>query len=166
MKFTTIFSLVLFSAISTQSLAQNQSADCSTLHQQNQYQSAIIQCDNEFVSGNSRAGYLLGKMHYNGQGVQQDVERALDYYQLSAVNNNIDAQIALGVHYGANEEYKQSYAYFRLAANNGSDIATAGLEVIQPWLTAQDLSRAENFLQLVENAINSNASYYQRLAMR
>lgn len=45
--------------------------------------------------GNARAQYSLGYMYQKGEGVQKDIDKAKEYYQLSAKQGHVKAKSAL-----------------------------------------------------------------------
>lgn len=45
--------------------------------------------------GNARAQYSLGYMYQKGEGVNQDIDKAKEYYQLSAKQGHVKAKSAL-----------------------------------------------------------------------
>ena len=49
--------------------------------------------------GDASAQYRLGVMYYNGQGVEQDYQKALEWYEKSANQGDSDAQLNVGIMY-------------------------------------------------------------------
>ena len=47
--------------------------------------------------GHELAVYMLGVMHYNGQGVKQDVDKSIRYFEYVAKRGNPDAMFNLGI---------------------------------------------------------------------
>ena len=73
------------------------------------------------VSGAAEAQRALGHMHYCGDGVPQDYQRAAGLFKLAAEQGNADAQYNLGLsHYhgkGVPQDYKRASRLFKLAAH-------------------------------------------------
>ncbi len=81
-------------------------------------------------SGNGRAYTDLGRMYEQGNGVEQDYEKALEYYRLSAEAEDPDFK---GMRYaglmyrdgtGVEQNYSEAAACFQVAAESG-DVSAA-----------------------------------------
>lgn len=60
--------------------------------------------------------FLLGFSYFKGQGCQKDVNKALEYYNLSAKQNYVDALTGLGVYYLVNNDKVKAKEYLLQAA--------------------------------------------------
>lgn len=60
------------------------------------YGQALALLEPEAARGNARAQYAIGYMYYWGQGVEADLDRALDWIRRAAANGNGEAIEALG----------------------------------------------------------------------
>jgi TPR repeat protein len=67
--------------------------------------------------------YKLGYCYYNGDGVEEDVDKALEWFQKAIINNNDNENnciskslYAIGIIYFEKNEFKQSFHYFSRAA--------------------------------------------------
>ena len=49
------------------------------------------------VQGDARAQYALGEMYYRGNGVEQDMSKALEWFEKAARQGHPEAQSLLGV---------------------------------------------------------------------
>ena len=71
--------------------------------------------------------YLMGRMHNNGDGVEQNYEKAKYYYEMAAEKGNTDAMNALGHLYhsgeGVKRNLKKAVHYYEKAIENGNSDA-------------------------------------------
>lgn len=76
---------------------------------------------------NADAQFYLGIIFHFGNGVPQDVDKALDWYRLAADQGHVDAQYALGEMYfygdGIPQNSAKAYKWIRLAAMQGDSDA-------------------------------------------
>ncbi len=61
-----------------------------------QYGRALPILHREADRGSARAQYAIGYMYYRGQGVERDLDQALEWIRLAAGNGNREAVEALG----------------------------------------------------------------------
>ena len=77
---------------------------------------SIIGCDIR----DPEAQFLEGQKYADGDGVPEDKEEALTWFQLAAEQGHASAQFKLGVSYdqgyGVPKDYKESIKWYRLAA--------------------------------------------------
>jgi TPR repeat protein len=70
---------------------------------------------------------IIGYMYNYGYGVEQDYSKALEYYVLSAEQNNADAQLNLGEMYesgnGVEKNYSKALGYYHLSAEQNNQYA-------------------------------------------
>ena len=73
---------------------------------------------------NHQAAYLLGKMYEEGQGIPQDYEKAIKWYEKAL--DNPEANVRLGLMYsggtGVEQNYLTAAKYFFRAVNQGDTI--------------------------------------------
>lgn len=60
------------------------------------YGQALALLEPEASAGNARAQYAIGYMYYWGQGVEADLDRALEWIRRAAANGSAEAIEALG----------------------------------------------------------------------
>ena len=103
--------------------------------------------------GDTKAQYELANMYMDGRGVEQDFNRAIQLYELSANQGLADAQHYLGVIYdkgrGASQDDAKARTWYRLAAEQGiaiSQYAYAGF-LLQGRGGAQDRGAAIEWLK-------------------
>ena len=75
------------------------------------------------VTGNAQAQYEIGKVYYNGEGVEQDYVEATRWYRLAAEQGHAKAQNRLGIAYangeGVEQDYVEATRWWRLVAEQG-----------------------------------------------
>lgn len=73
---------------------------------------------------NAEAMYHLGRLYENGQGVEKNDEKALDFYKKSAEAGNEKAALKVGNAYylgkGAVKSYPDAFRWYRQAAEKGN----------------------------------------------
>lgn len=74
-------------------------------------------------NGNVEAQYELANMYYNGENVEIDYKKAIEWYKLSAEKGLLDSQLKLGYMYysgtNINKNLEEAMKWYSLAANNG-----------------------------------------------
>ena len=95
-------------------------------------------------------------MYVNGEGIQQDYDKAFDWYTKAAKQGNADAQFNLGVMYlngeGLIQNHKKAYMWFNLAIHNGHSDEQKAKDKVTKKLSSQDLIEAE---EMAKRCINS-----------
>ena len=66
-------------------------------YEKHDYASALQMFIEAANSGHELAVYMLGVMYYSGQGVKQDVDKSIRYFEYVAKRGNPDAMFNLGV---------------------------------------------------------------------
>jgi TPR repeat protein len=83
--------------------------------------------------GDASAQAHLGYLYYKGEGVDPDLDKAIDWYRRAAVQGNRDAQYNLAVAYafgeGVTQDDVEAVTWYRRAAEQGSAIAQYSLGV-------------------------------------
>jgi hypothetical protein len=79
----------------------------------------------EAKQGNTAAIYKIGEFYQLGTGTSINATKAIEYYELAARKNNVDAQFMMGFIYqdGFKEiqpDKQKAIYYYTLAANNGN----------------------------------------------
>lgn len=73
--------------------------------------------------GNVEAQYELANMYYNGENVEIDYKKAIEWYKLSAEKGLLDSQLKLGDMYysgiNMNKNLEEAVKWYSLAAKNG-----------------------------------------------
>lgn len=99
-------------------------------------------------SGNAEAEELIGVMYAMGLGVEQDYERAFEWYLRSSLKGHPGAQSGLGWYYelglGIPEpDLVRAYLWYALSAIGGDPDAVLSLESLQLRMTEEEISRAQ-----------------------
>lgn len=98
-------------------------------------------------SGNADAEELIGVIYALGLGVEQDDERAFEWYLRSSLKGHPGAQSGLGWYYEVGRgipapDYVRAYLWYALSAIGGDVDAPDSLEQITPRMTAEERARA------------------------
>jgi TPR repeat protein len=102
--------------------------------------------------GDPQAQFALGSMYRYGQGVAQDYDAALGWWQKAAEQGLVDAQYALGNAYsggtGVARDNVLSYMWYDIAAAQTgagwlASIAGTNRDVLVKRMTKADLARAK-----------------------
>jgi len=74
-----------------------------------------------------RNNHILGWCYYNGHGVEQDYEKAVEWYMLAAAQGDALAQNNLGICYengfGVEQDYGKAIEWYTLAIEQGNALA-------------------------------------------
>ncbi|KAA0197914.1 hypothetical protein HAZT_HAZT007241 [Hyalella azteca] len=123
--------------------------------------------------GDVQAQIGLGQLHYQGgRGVQQDHQRALNYFMQAAEAGNPDAMAFLGKVVAANNE--TAYNYFKKAAdlNNAVGYSGLGLMYLHGRHVEQDYKEALKYFTLaakrgwVDGQLQLGNMYFSGLGVR
>ena len=109
--------------------------------------------------------FNLGVMHHSGMGVVQNYSEAVKWYRKAAEQGYAEAQFNLGMMYANGDGVIQSmiyaYMWLNISASNGSAGAAKGKELVEQKMTAQDISKAQRFLQeYLDRNSNLNSKEY------
>ena len=95
----------------------------------------MLKClENKAKKGNRNAAFKLGDMYLLGEeGVEEDIEKAVEYYILSSDLGNTDAMCVLGDIYldggmGIEKDTRRGIKYYERAARKGDISAMKSLE--------------------------------------
>ena len=120
--------------------------------------------------GNAQAQSNLGVMYYEGKGVRQDYQKAVEWYTKAANQGNAHAQYNLGVMYdegkGVRQDYQKAVEWFTKAANQGFATAqyASGLMYYNGEGVRQDYKKAKNFFRLsCDNGLQEGCDAYKDL---
>ena len=69
--------------------------------------------------GCADAYYNLGNQYFNGRGVEVDKKKARHYYELAAMNGDVQARNNLGCMEGQAGNHQRAMNHFKLAARSG-----------------------------------------------
>lgn len=84
-------------------------------------------------NGMGDAQYMIGACYYQGYGVDQDLNLALEWYTKGAENGNANAQYMVGLAYTNSSKYNEAYQWFKKSAEQGNAYAQKELGVLYYW---------------------------------
>lgn len=99
-------------------------------------------------SGNADAEELIGVMYALGLGVEQDDERAFEWYLRASMKGHPGAQSGIGWYYELGRglpapDLVRAYLWYALSAIGGDIDAPDSLEELTPRMTAEQRARAQ-----------------------
>lgn len=98
-------------------------------------------------SGNAEAEELIGVMYALGLGVEQDDERAFEWYLRSAMKGHPGAQSGVGWYYEIGRgmpapDLVRAYMWYALSAIGGDPDAAISIDEVRKKMTADEIERA------------------------
>ena len=98
-------------------------------------------------SGNAEAEELIGVMYGLGLGVEQDYERAFEWYLRASMKGHAGAQSGIGWYYELGlgmpaPDLVRAYLWYALSAIGGDIDAPDSLEELGPKMTKEQRDRA------------------------
>ncbi|MGL5225819.1 MAG: tetratricopeptide repeat protein [Aeromonas sp.] len=110
-------------------------------------QAPLTEVQHAAEQGNAAAQFNLGVMYAEGQGVAQDYQQAVAWYQKAAAQGNASAQFNLGVMYakgqGVAQNNQQAYVWFSVAAANGDEEGAKMRDLAAKVLTPAGLAEGQ-----------------------
>lgn len=114
----------------------------------------IAKLISEAENGNGVASFKVARAYYSGNGVEQDHQKAMDWYQVSANQNEPSAQVGLGLKYAIGEEteknMKLAYVWFKLAEKNAHQVGKRYREKAEKELSTEELKSANEIYKELE----------------
>ncbi|RZW11803.1 MAG: sel1 repeat family protein [Rhodobacteraceae bacterium] len=100
------------------------------------------------VSGNADAEELIGVMYALGLGVEQDPERAFEWYLRASMKGHPGAQSGIGWYYELGlgmpaPDLVRAYLWYALSSIGGDPDAVISLESLQTRMTQDQIDRAQ-----------------------
>ena len=84
--------------------------------------------------GDVSASYDLGVMYENGEGVEQDYAKAIEWYRQAANREDASAQANLGVMYaygrGVEQSHQKALMWSRKACDNNNDLGCKNYTIL------------------------------------
>jgi len=132
----------------------------------------LARLQKEAEAGNAEAQFNLGRIYLRGEGstgvafvrdVPKDIPKAVEWFQKSAVQGNMNAQRDLGMlfklGFGVKEDARSAFTWLQKAAAQGNDVAqyNLGLMYADGAGVKRDLSRASAWLTLAASQGNEKA---------
>ena len=110
-----------------------------------------------FVRGCDACANVIGEMYYYGHGVEQNIQKAIDYYKLALKNNNSTAYYNLGRHYyfglGVKRDDSIDYNYFVEAEKRGCYYAAEFLSSDKTKLRSHIEMEAKYFGERIKSQV-------------
>lgn len=133
-------------------------------YQKGDYHNAFRAFINQDLIYNPEASFIIGAMYFAGQGVTQDKERAIQYYEKSALMGYAPAMTTLAILYSQSDKYDLAESHAINAAAKG-DVEAQML--LASWYEngslPVDYKKAEYYYELA--AKNGNFTAKNNLAM-
>jgi hypothetical protein len=92
-------------------------------HQKGEYDKALEYYAKAAELGNANAHSLLGALYYRGNGVEEDVEKAIHHWEHAAIAGHTVARGLLGFHEKKNGRSDRAAKHYIIAANLGCNIS-------------------------------------------
>ena len=106
-----------------------------------------VRSDTAAQGDSAAAQYELGMKYYNGDGVPQDYQQAVEWFTKAAEQGEARAQFMLGVLYdtgeGVPKDLVQSYKWLNLAAGQGKTEAAEVRDELTPQMTPEQIAEAQ-----------------------
>ncbi len=122
--------------------------DARDLMEVGEFEAARAQFEVLARSGNADAEELIGVMYALGLGVEQDDERAFEWYLRASMKGHPGAQSGIGWYYELGRgieapDLVRAYMWYALSAIGGDVDAPDSLEELTPRMTAEQRARAQ-----------------------
>lgn len=137
--------LALFGALSSPALADLEVA--RDLMEENRFEEALTELWPAARSGNAEAEELIGIMYALGLGVEQDYQRAFDWYLRASMKGHPGAQSGVGWYYevglGMPEvDLVRAYMWYTLSAIGGDPDAADSMDQVIQKMTQAEIDQA------------------------
>ena len=129
------------------------------------YEQVRSQCSSRTNEAYTSAQFSLAVYCESGEGIEGDLEKAIELYQQAAVQGNADAQNSLAVHYergqGIEKDIKKAIELYQKAADQGNAKAQYNLAVCYEHGEGieKDLVKAIELYQKAADGGNAKAQY-------
>lgn len=103
-------------------------------------------------SGNAEAEELIGVMYALGLGVEQDYERAFEWYLRSSMKGHAGAQSGIGWYYEVGlgmpaPDLTRAYMWYSLSTIGGDPDAAISLEEVVKKMTPEQIEKAHILIE-------------------
>ena len=119
------------------------------------------------IENNYSLFYLtLGILYCNGDEIKRDYNKAIDYFELSSIENNSNALLYLGILYykgfGVEQDDLKAFEYLNLSAklNNSESLFYLGILYFNGYIVIQNYIKAKRYFELAAQQNNSEALLY------
>ena len=115
-------------------------------------------CKKAAEQGLARAQYNLGVCYQNGEGVENDSAKAVEWYRKAAKQGDKEAQNNLGVLFlngeGVPQDKSEAEFWFRKAAEQGLEAAKNNLDLILQDNQDAQAKGIKHFIKRLKDIIN------------
>ena len=141
--------LALFGALSSPALADLEVA--RDLMEENRFEEALTELWPAARSGNAEAEELIGIMYALGLGVEQDYQRAFDWYLRSSMKGHPGAQSGVAWYYELGlgmpkPDLMRAYMWYVLSAIGGDPDAAISQEEVVKKMTQEQIEKAHELI--------------------
>lgn len=107
------------------------------------------------------AAFALAMRYKDGDGVEQDTEKAVAYFKMAAELGHVHAQLAVGGYYYAKNDCAEAYKWLKMAADlgNGEAMFNLGVFYTEGMGVDQDLSEAAKYFHQAARRRNVEAQF-------
>ena len=98
---------------------------------------------NQKTNNDGEACYEVGKMYKNGLGIDQDEEKAKEFFKQGALKNDKNASYEYGLICKSDLEYPDAFKYFKLSAEKGNCMAMFELAKLYEEGLGTDTNRSK-----------------------
>jgi TPR repeat protein len=96
-------------------------------------------------NGDDSAMDRIGTMYANGEGVEKNISKAIEWYKKSVVNGGLTSLYNLGLIYKCENNINESKRWFTMALNEGD--TDASVELAKLYLD-NDVNKAISYLKI------------------
>ncbi len=92
-------------------------------YHEGEYGKAFEYLKNAAELGDAAAHGCLGRMHYQGEGVEKDMQRGVFHFEQAAIRGHPQARGYLALHDKGNGRFERAAKHYIIAANLGDDLS-------------------------------------------
>ena len=109
--------------------------------------------------GDATAHCLLGGLYYQGEGVENDMKKAVYHFEQAAIGGHANARSILGFHEKYNGRFERAAKHFIIAANLGLEPSLKAIKdlFVQGIVSKEEYAAALRGFQAAVNATKSIA---------
>lgn len=123
---------------------------CSLNTPPEQRAEAVAACETLASGGEAQAQFELGDYFYDGQRTEQDLPRALHWFELASLQGHAQAQWRLGLMFARGEGVPanrvQAFIVLKMAAVNGAEDAMDSADQLAAQMSREELQAANQVL--------------------
>jgi TPR repeat protein len=137
-------------------------------HENGDINSAVRIYEQLYKQGDTAAAYELGMLYFQGKGVKQDLDKAFEYFRMSAEGGYEDSFAAYGGMYengyGTKKDPVKAYDWFTKSANSNSSTKNDGkselaLQIIMGTVAKADVPKGIQILKELAEENHAKSQY-------